>query len=239
LEIDKLRNVDHSTQNIFQLEENIEELKQKIEDQEDNLTGRFPLIGAKHLIWDSIINLTVDFRHYLDMLEEKALLSCKSLHKCVVVNETMTRRTPEVAQNAIILCNTTTNEKLQALGVKDRIAIMMWSRKVVCKHTYTNNVKGKVEEMRNSVHQVKNIFQPLFQIDLPSFWDALGKMVPAGDYHTTLLYAIMDSSKFRELHGDLSVPLFSAKCQTIFKFCISSRISENSCLLCPILGVLS
>ena len=89
LEIDKLKNVDQSTQKIAQLEENIEELKHKIEDQEGSLTRRFPLIGVRHLIWDTIINSIVDFRPYLDMLEDTTALSCKSLHKCVVINETM------------------------------------------------------------------------------------------------------------------------------------------------------
>lgn len=133
------------------------------------------MLGAKHLIWDAIVHSVVDFRPYLDVLEDKVALSCKALHKCVVINETMTKRTPDIAQNTISFLNTTTNEQFQTLGLKVRITIMMWARKVICKHTYANNVKSKAKEMRNSVHQVKNLFQPFFNIGLPAIWDSLGR----------------------------------------------------------------
>jgi len=109
----------------------MEELKQKIEDHECSLTGRSSLLGAMHLIWDVIVNSVVDLRPYLDMLEDKATLYCKALHKCVVINETMAKRTPDVAQNTISLLNKTTNDQLQTLEVKDRITVMMWARKVM------------------------------------------------------------------------------------------------------------
>ena len=112
------------------------------------------------------------------MLEDKATLSCNALHKCVVMNETTAKRTPDVAHKVIVLLNTTTNEQLQALGVKYRIIIIMWARKVIYKHTYMNNVKAKAEVTRNYVQKVKNIFQPLFQISIPTFWDSLGKLIP-------------------------------------------------------------
>jgi len=168
------------------------------------LKGKIPLIGVKHLIWDSIIDLTVSFRPYLDMVEDKAALIMKALQKCAVVNKTMTKRTSEIAQNAINVLNTMTNEQLQALGIKDRITTMIWARKVICKHTYMNNVKGKVEDMRNFVQKVKYLFKPLFQIGLPSFWDSLGKLVPKEEYRTSLLSTRMDSSSFRGLEGNLS-----------------------------------
>ena len=74
----------------------------------------------------------------------------------------MTKRTSEIAQNAINVLNTSTNEKLQALGIKDRITTTIWARKVIWKHTYMNNVKGKAEDMRNFIQKVKDLFKPLF-----------------------------------------------------------------------------
>lgn len=108
-------------------------------------------------------------RPYLDMMEDKTALFNKALHKCVVANETMTERTSETAQNAINFLNSANNEQLHALGVMDRINIMFWARKIICKHTHINNVKNKTEDMRNSVQKVKNVFQPLFQNGLPTF----------------------------------------------------------------------
>ena len=205
LENDKLKkDSDQNSEKITKLEEEKQSLEQKIEDLRDRLKGKIPLIGAKHLIWDSIIDLTVTFRPYLDMVEDKAALTMKALQKCAVVNETMTKRTSEIAQNAINVLNTATNEQLQALGIKDRITTMIWARKVICKHTYMNNVKGKAEDMRNFVQKVKDLFKPLFQIGLPSFWDSLGKLVPKEEYRTSLLSTRMDSSSFRGLEGNLS-----------------------------------
>jgi len=80
----------------------VEELKQKIENQECSMMGRYALLGARHLIWDVIISSVVDFRPYLDMLEDKATLSCNALHKCVVLNETMTKRTPDIAKMLLV-----------------------------------------------------------------------------------------------------------------------------------------
>lgn len=154
---------------------------------------------------------------YLDMLKDKAALSCKTLQKCVAMNETMTKRTPNIAQNAIRLLNIGTNDQLQVLGVKDMITVMMWSRKMVCKHSYANNVKRKAEEMRNSVHQVKNLFQPLFSIGLPTFWDSLGKLVPVVEHQSTLLATRMDSSRFNELPGILLGPTIFDKLSEDFR----------------------
>jgi len=58
-------------------------------------------------------------------------LSCKAFHRCVVLNETMAERTLDIAQNAINVLNTTTNEKLNILGIKDRIVVIMWVRRVI------------------------------------------------------------------------------------------------------------
>ena len=111
LENDKLKkDSDQNSEKITKLEEEKQSLEQKIEDLRDRLKGKIPLIGAKHLIWDSIIDLTVTFRPYLDMVEDKVALTMKALQKCAVVNETMTKRTSEIAQNAINVLNTVTSE---------------------------------------------------------------------------------------------------------------------------------
>jgi len=60
--------------------------------------------------------------------------------------------------------------------------------------------------MRNAVHQMKNPFQPLFQISLPTCWDSLGKLIPAAEHQPALLAARMDSSKLSEMPGTLLGP---------------------------------
>lgn len=206
LKIEKLKKADQGTLKIAELEGKVEELKQKLEDQEYGLTGRVALLGDRHLIWDEITKSLMEFRPYLDIMEDKVALSCKALHKYVVLNDTMVKRIPDIAQNAINLLKIVTNEQLHTLQVKDRITVIMWAKRVICKHNFANSVKAKAEEMRNVVHQMKNIFQPLFKINLPTFWNSLDKLIPATEYQPALLASRMDSSKLNELPGSLSGP---------------------------------
>ena len=102
LEIDKLKkDVEHSAEKVTNLEKNVEDLKSEIDDLKYKLRGNLPLVGAKHIVWDSIIEMSKTVRPYLDMMEDKTALFNKALHKCVVANETMTKRTSEMAQNSI------------------------------------------------------------------------------------------------------------------------------------------
>lgn len=146
----------------------------------------------------------MEFRPYLDSMEEKDNLAYKALHRCFVLNETMAKRTPEIAQNAINFLNFITNEQLHTLEVKDRIMVIMWAIRVICKHNFVNNVKTKAEEMKNATRQMKIIFQPLFKIGLPAFWDPLGRLVPVTGHQPTLLATKMDSLKLDEMPGTLS-----------------------------------
>ena len=111
----------------------------------------------------------------------------------------MAKRTPDIAQDSINLLNTTTNEKFHILGVKDQITVIMWARRVIWKQFFVNNVKAKAEEMNNAVHQMKNLFQPLFKIGLPTFWDSFGKLIPTAEHQPTFLATRMDSSKLNEM----------------------------------------
>jgi len=82
----------------------------KVKELNDKLKGRGPLLGARHALWDSIIGEATKFRPYLEMMEDKSALANKALHKRLVINEIMSKRSVEVAQNAINMLNTITNE---------------------------------------------------------------------------------------------------------------------------------
>ena len=152
LEINKIKkDVEQSAKKVTNLEKNVEDLKTEIDDIKYKLRGKLPLVGAKHIIWDFIIEMSRIVIPYLNMMEDKTTLFKKALHKCVVANETMTKRTSETAQNAINFLNSTNNEQLRALGVKDRINVMLWARKIIYKHIHINNVKNKAKDMRNSL----------------------------------------------------------------------------------------
>jgi len=143
LEIEKLKKDTHDMHMITELEGEVKELRQRVADQEYSLTRKDSLLGARHLVWDEITKSMIEFRLYLDFMEDKDALACKDFHRCVVVNETMAKQTLDIAHNAINLLNSITNEQLHTMGGKDRIMVIIWARRVIFKHNFVNNIKTK------------------------------------------------------------------------------------------------
>jgi len=80
-------------------------------------------------------------------MEDKFALENKALHKRLVINEIMSKKSTEVAYNAINMLNTITNEQVHTFGVKDNTDAIIYAIKIVTKHSYMDGVKAKVEEM--------------------------------------------------------------------------------------------
>lgn len=81
-----------------------------MKDLNEKLRGKGPLLGGRHALWDSIIAEVTKFWAYLEMMEDKIALASKALHKRVVINETMVKKSADVAQKVIDMLNTITNE---------------------------------------------------------------------------------------------------------------------------------
>ncbi len=172
----------------------VQTLTTKVNELNDKLKGRAPLIGAKHALWDSIIAEITKFRPYLEMIEDKVALASKALHRRVVLNETMAKKTTKVAQKIIDILNNITNEQVRVLGVKDKAATIIITKRIITKNAYLDEVK-----VQDDVKAIKDSFDFLLKKGLPSFSDKFCKLIPQKEYHDMLVQVRMDASRFQDL----------------------------------------
>ena len=66
---------------------------------------------------------------------------------------------------------------MKTLGIKDRITMISWERKVIGKNHHLDNVEEMADHMLELVKSFKVLFLELFQKGLPSFWDEDGKSI--------------------------------------------------------------
>ena len=102
------------------------QLQKKINGLKERNTGNDPLQGAKHIIWDTLSVEITKFRHYLNFVDDQSTLVNLSNQRLKLVNETMERKPLSIAQNALNFLNSLTYQKLQDIGIKDRVAMVLW-----------------------------------------------------------------------------------------------------------------
>ena len=96
--------------------------------------GKAPLQGAKHLIWDTLFVEITKFRHYLNFIDDQSALVNLATQRLKLANETMEKKPLNTAQNALNFLYFLTYQKLQDIGIKDRVVIMLWVKKFINKH---------------------------------------------------------------------------------------------------------
>ena len=102
------------------------QLQKKFNELKERNTGKGPLQGAKHIIWDTLSVEVTKFRHYLNFIDDQSALVNLANHKLKLANETMERKPLNIAQNALNLLNSLTYQKLQDIGIKYRVDIVLW-----------------------------------------------------------------------------------------------------------------
>jgi hypothetical protein len=133
------------------------------------IKGKSLLQGAKHIIWDSILVELIKLGTYLNFVNDEDNIAVLAKQRCKVINETLSKRPVEWAQNAINLLNTMSSSSLQTIGVKDRTALIIWARRIITKHNLSNSVQNKASQLEKSVQDFKDLFEELFIKGLPSF----------------------------------------------------------------------
>ena len=88
----------------------------------------------------------------------------------------MEKKPLNTAQNALNFLNSLTYQKLQEIGIKDRVAIVLWSKKFINKHQLMKVVQDKVNAMSSWISDSRRAFRELFEDGLPSFWDEEGRL---------------------------------------------------------------
>jgi hypothetical protein len=100
-------------------------LQENINKLNSILRGKGLRQGDKHIIWDSIVVEATKFRSYLNFVSDKDNIAITTTHRCIVVNETLSKNPSEWAQNAINLLNSVPPADLQTIGVKERTALII------------------------------------------------------------------------------------------------------------------
>jgi uncharacterized protein YxjI len=93
-------------------------LQERIDKLKMRLRGKGMLQGAKNIIWDSIATEDSKFIVYLNFINDKYNISITAKSKCTVVNETLTKKPSEWAQNTINLLNSILTADLHTIGIK-------------------------------------------------------------------------------------------------------------------------
>ena len=69
-----------------------DQLQKKLNELKERNTGKGPLQGAKHTIWDTLFVEVTKFRHYLNIIDDQSALVNLANQRLKLVNETMERK---------------------------------------------------------------------------------------------------------------------------------------------------
>ena len=88
------------------------QLWKKFSELKERSTGRAPLQGANHLIWDTLSVEITKFRHYLNFIDDESGLVNLTTQILKLANETMEKKPLNTAHNAVNFLNSLTYQNL-------------------------------------------------------------------------------------------------------------------------------
>ena len=77
---------------------------------------------------------------------------------CTTVKETLDRKPIDTTRKTINFLNTLSKEELRTMGIKDRIEVITWARKVIGKHHHIESFQAKENQMLRRVKYFKGLF---------------------------------------------------------------------------------
>ena len=93
-----------------------------------------------------------------------------SRQSCIVVKEALNRKPIDTTRSTINFLNTLSKEELRTMGIKDRIAVITYSRKFVGKNQHIETIQENIDIMMHYVRNFKGSFISLFQKCFPRRW---------------------------------------------------------------------
>ena len=121
--------------------------KKRFNELKKKSIGKTPLQGAKHLIWDTLFVEITKFRHYFNFIDDQSALVNLATQRLKLENKTMEKKPLNTTQNALNFLNALTYQKLQDIGIKDRVEIVLWGKKFINKHKLMKVVHDKANTM--------------------------------------------------------------------------------------------
>ena len=114
---------------------------------------------------------------YLNYIKEKEMVINAAKHSFTAVKEALNKKPVDTTKSTINFLNTLSEEDLRTMGIKDRITVITWVRKVVGKHQHIETVLEKIDIMQHQINIFKGLFVSIFQKGLLSFWEEDGKIM--------------------------------------------------------------
>ena len=87
------------------------QLQKFFNELKERSTGKAPLQGAEHIIWDTLSMEVTKFRHYLNFIDDQSVLVNLATQRLKLANETMEKKPLNTAQNALNFLNSLTYQK--------------------------------------------------------------------------------------------------------------------------------
>ena len=109
------------------------------------------LQGARHMIWDKIIQEANKFRPYLDLITYRDSALKVARKNILIVKQGLNRKPMEVAQNAINFLSALSEDQVRRFGIQEKVVITSWARKVVGKYRMLDTVQDKVDIISHGV----------------------------------------------------------------------------------------
>jgi hypothetical protein len=179
--IEKLKIKDEK---MAQLQRANQDLQERVKKLKTRLKGKTLLQGDKHVILDSISAEAIKFRVYLNLINEKYIVATTTKSRCIFVNETLSKKHSEWAQNAIDLLNYVPTADLQTIQVKDKIVLIIWDMRIIAKNNLLKSVQNKDMKMEHILQEFRDTFEQLFIKGLPPFRDGKGNLYNHEDYNS-------------------------------------------------------
>jgi hypothetical protein len=156
-----------------------------MEQMKTKLSGKPYLVGAKHLIWDEIINEVARLWDYFKIIDDEMLLVDEAdevIHKSF--HELGTR--PQVATQIIKFLNSNSRDTLLKKGINDRTTMVMETERIFTKRNLIQQAQNECITLKRNVESFSNKFENLVKMGLPSAWDKDGKLFPYEDFKKSL-----------------------------------------------------
>ena len=85
------------------------------------------------------------------------------------MKEVLNRKYIDTTNDTISFLNGLSEDDLKTMGIKDRISVITWGRKIVGKNQCPDTVQAKIDIMEHQVKMFIELFTPLFKTGLPCF----------------------------------------------------------------------
>ena len=136
---------------------------------------------------------------YLDYILDKERVIQESKKIVEVVKEKLNKEPIDYAKSDIEFLNGITEEDMRKDGIRDKIFVITWARKVVNQYHHLETVEAKIDIMMHEIKVFIDMFNPLLKIELPLFWQEKGGMWSKKEYYDLFIQCMSENSKFSYL----------------------------------------